>query len=76
MSNVANELKLAGAGMNDVFKCDVSLTDMKNWPAFNAVYQTFFRPGAYPVRMATGVASLVKGAAVEVQCEAWRSAGG
>ncbi len=76
MSNVADELKLAGAGMGDVFKCDVSLTDMKNWPAFNAVYQTFFRPGAYPVRMATGVASLVKGAAVEVQCEASRPANG
>lgn len=75
MTNVAKELELAGAGMTDVFKCDVSLTDMANWPAFNAVYRTFFRPGAYPVRMATGVAALVKGAAVEVQCEAWRPAG-
>ena len=51
MRNVADELKLAGAGMGDVFKCDVSMTDMKNWPAFNEVYQTVFKPGAFPVRM-------------------------
>lgn len=71
MRNVADELSLAGAGLSDVFKCDVSLTDMKNWPAFNKVYATFFRPHAYPVRMATGVDGLVRGAAVEVECTAY-----
>ncbi len=72
MQHIADALALAGAGMGDVVKCDVAMSDLKNWPAFNAVYQTFFKPGAYPVRMVTGVAGLVKGAGVEVQCQAWR----
>ncbi len=71
MRNVADELKLAGASMDDVFKCDVSLADMKNWPAFNIVYLTYFKAGHLPVRMASGANGLAKGAAVELECQAY-----
>ena len=70
MNAIAAELKLAGATMDDVYKCVVALTDMNNWDAFNAEYVKYFKPGRLPVRMAIGVASLA-GAAVEVQCEAY-----
>jgi len=74
MHNLDKELHLAGASMADVYKCDVSMTDMKNWPAFNTVYTRFFKPHAYPVRMATGVVALAKGGAVEIECEAYSPA--
>jgi len=69
MDAIAAELKLAGASMDDVYKCSVALTDMKNWDSFNAVYVKYFKPERLPVRMAIAVVSL-GGAAVEVQCEA------
>ena len=71
MRAIAGELKLAGASMDDVFKCDVSLADMKNWPAFNIVYATYFKAGRLPVRMASGASGLAKGAAVELECQAY-----
>jgi len=69
MDAIAAELKLAGATLDDVYRCSVALTDMNNWDAFNAVYVKYFKPDRLPVRMAIGVVSL-GGAAVEVQCEA------
>lgn len=70
MDAVAKELQLAGASMDDVYRCTIALTDMENWTAFNTVYLKYFKPGHYPVRMSFGVTSL-GGAAVEVQCEAY-----
>jgi len=69
MDAVAKELQLAGASMDDVYRCTIALTDMENWTAFNTVYLKYFKPDHYPVRMSFGVTSL-GGAAVEVQCEA------
>jgi 2-iminobutanoate/2-iminopropanoate deaminase len=69
MDAVAKELKLAGASMDDVYRCTIALTDMNNWDAFNTVYVKYFKTDRYPVRMSFGVTSL-GGAAVEVQCEA------
>ena len=69
MNAVAKQLQLAGASMDDVYRCTIALTDMNNWEAFNAVYLKYFKPDHYPVRMSFGVTSL-RGAAVEVQCDA------
>ena len=69
MNGVAAELKLAGATMDDVYRCTIALTNMDDWATFNTVYVKYFKPGRYPVRMSFGVTSL-GGAAVEVQCEA------
>jgi enamine deaminase RidA (YjgF/YER057c/UK114 family) len=69
MDAVAKELQLAGASMDNVYKCTIALTDMDNWATFNTVYLKYFKPDHYPVRMSFGVTSL-GGAAVEVQCEA------
>jgi enamine deaminase RidA (YjgF/YER057c/UK114 family) len=69
MDAVAKELQLAGASMDDVYKCTIALTDMNDWAAFNTVYVKYFKADRYPVRMSFGVTSL-GGAAVEVQCEA------
>ena len=69
MDAVGRNLKLAGATMDDIYKCTIALTNMDDWDAFNLVYLKYFKAGRYPVRMSFGVTSL-GGAAVEVQCEA------
>jgi len=71
MQAIANQLKRAGASMNDVYRCNVSLSDIKNAPSFNAIYVKYFESDHLPVRMAVGVNGLAQGAAVEVECDAY-----
>jgi enamine deaminase RidA (YjgF/YER057c/UK114 family) len=49
------------------------LTDMKNWPAFNAIYVPYFAAGKLPARSAIGANGLAQGALVELEC--WAYAG-
>lgn len=71
MQAVEEQLKRAGASMDDVYKCSVSLSDLKNAPLFNSVYLKHFKSDRLPVRMAIGVSGLARGAAVEVECDAY-----
>ena len=58
----------AGGGDLDRFvKLNVYLTDMSNFPVVNAVMAEYFRE-PYPARAAVGVATLPRGAQVEVEC--------
>lgn len=69
MENIRTTLTAHGYAMSDVVKCTVMLADMADWPAFNAVYQTFFSP-PFPARSALGANGLALGARVEVECMA------
>jgi enamine deaminase RidA (YjgF/YER057c/UK114 family) len=40
---------------------------MKEWPAFNTIYASYF-PGSKPARSALGANGLALGARVEVEC--------
>ena len=71
MENIGAALKARGLGWGDVFKCTVFLADMKNWPAFNAVYVPYFQPGKLPARSAVGVSGLALGAQLELECLAF-----
>jgi reactive intermediate/imine deaminase len=71
MDNLGAALKSAGLGWSDVAKCTVMLDDMKDWPAFNQVYVTYFPDGKYPARSAFGADGLALGALVEVECIAY-----
>lgn len=68
MANVQNALKLAGASLDDVFKCTVMLADMSQWARFNAVYVTYFKPDRLPARSAFGASGLALNAGVELEC--------
>lgn len=70
MDGIARELKLAGATMDDVYRCNIALTNMDDWDMFNTVYVKYFKPDRFPVRMSYGVTSL-GGSSVEVICEAY-----
>jgi 2-iminobutanoate/2-iminopropanoate deaminase len=67
MENIRTTLAAHGYAMSDIVKCTVMLADMADWPAFNAIYQTFFS-APYPARSALGANGLALGARVEVEC--------
>ena len=66
MEGLSAVLVAAGLGMGDVVKANVYLTDMNDFAAMNAVYQTFFEP-PYPARTAVAVAALPGGGHVEIE---------
>ena len=68
MENIGAILKGQGLGFGDVVKCTVMLDDMKDWPAFNKVYVSYFPDGKFPARSAFGADGLALGALVEVEC--------
>jgi reactive intermediate/imine deaminase len=57
----------AGAGLDDVVKVTVFLVDLSHFALVNRVMAEYFRE-PYPARAAVGVASLPRGAQVEVEC--------
>lgn len=67
MENIRTSLEAHGYSMRNLVKCTVMLADMADWPAFNAIYGTFFSP-PYPARSAFGANGLALGARVEVEC--------
>jgi 2-iminobutanoate/2-iminopropanoate deaminase len=69
MDNLGAVLEAAGTGFDLVVKVTAYLTDIGDFPEFNEVYGSYF--GSQPPARATvGVASLPKGARVEVECVA------
>ena len=71
MENVGTVLKAHGLGWGNVFKCTVMIADMKNWPAFNAIYVPYFPAGKLPARSAFGANGLALVAQLELECLAY-----
>ena len=71
MDNIQATLAANDLAWNNVVKCTVFLADIAEWPAFNAVYKTYF-DGNFPARSALGANGLALGARVEVECIAKR----
>jgi len=67
MENCKSQLEQAGCTLDDVFKVNVYLTDLKDWPRFNEVYKTFFNK-PLPVRTAVGTDLLMD---LLVEIEMW-----
>ncbi len=67
MQNCAKQLADGGCTLNDVFKCNVYLTDLDNWPRFNEVYKTYFNQ-PLPVRTAVQTPLLMT---LLVEIEMW-----
>lgn len=63
--NLQAVAQAAGGSLSDVVKLNVFLIDLTNFPTVNEVMARYFTE-PYPARAAIGVASLPKGAAVEM----------
>jgi 2-iminobutanoate/2-iminopropanoate deaminase len=59
-------IESSGAGLDNVVKTTVFLSDMNNFSAMNEVYMEFFEKD-YPARSAVEVARLPKDALVEIE---------
>lgn len=51
MDNIQASLAKHNLTMNNLVKCTVMLADIKDWPAFNQIYQSYF-PKHFPARSA------------------------
>lgn len=69
LENIKRTLAASGVGMDRIVKCTVFLADLKEWPAMNEVYRSYFSNGNYPARAAVQ-ATLLFGARVEMECAA------
>ena len=67
LTNIADVLAKTGSSMDRVVKCTAFLADMKEWPAMNGVYRTYF-PKNFPARSALGATGLALNARVEIEC--------
>jgi len=70
LENIKAILERHGSSLDHVVKCTVFLADIKDWPAFNAVYREFFKVNL-PARSALAASGLAIGAKVEVECIAY-----
>ena len=63
--NLAAVCEAAGGSLADIVKLNVYLADLAHFPLVNEIMADYF-PEPYPARAAIGVASLPKGAPVEM----------
>lgn len=63
--NLKAVCEASGGSLGDIVKLNIFLTDLGNFAAVNEVMATYFQQ-PYPARAAIGVASLPKGAEVEM----------
>jgi reactive intermediate/imine deaminase len=69
LENIKGTLAAAGLSMDRIVKCTAFIADLKEWPAMNEVYRSYFPNGKYPARAAVQ-ATLLFGARVELECVA------
>lgn len=67
LENVKGVLARAGSSLGHAVKCTVFLTDMRDYPAMNAVYATYFSKDP-PARSTVAGSGLAFGARVEIEC--------
>ena len=72
MALLGRVLDRLGLGLGDVVRVGVFMTDLGDFTRMNTVYQSFFPDGRYPARTCVGVAALLSGAKIEIDCVARR----
>jgi 2-iminobutanoate/2-iminopropanoate deaminase len=68
--NLKNVLESAGSSLDKVLKTTCYLTDINDFPRFNAVYEKYFKDSK-PARSTVEVSKLPKGALVEIDVIAY-----
>jgi 2-iminobutanoate/2-iminopropanoate deaminase len=71
LDNIRSILQAAGATLEDVVKCSVFLTDVRNFAEMNAVYEEYFGK-AKPARTTVQAALPAVGVKVEIDCVAYK----
>ncbi len=66
LENLKAVCEASGGGLDDIVKLTIFLTDLQHFGLVNELMQQYFSE-PYPARAALGVASLPKGAGVEME---------
>ena len=67
MENIKNILEEDGLNFDNVLKCDIFLSDIKNTPAMNEVYNKYFQDSPIkPARICIEVSSLPSDSLIEI----------
>ncbi len=74
LDNIRSILQAAGAGLEDVVKCSVFLTDVRDFAEMNEVYNEYFGK-AKPARTTVQAILPGRGIKVEIDCVAYKPAG-
>lgn len=72
LKNIEAVVEKSGGKMDNIIKTTVYLTDLNEFPEFNEIYQTFFKP-PYPSRATIEVSKLPKGVKIEIDAVAYIS---
>ncbi|MDO8452631.1 MAG: Rid family detoxifying hydrolase [bacterium] len=71
LKNLSMVLKASGVSSKNVVRVDIFLTDINDFAKVNAIYAKCFTTDPKPARQTVAVASLPKGAKIEVSCIAY-----
>ena len=69
MDRIGRILALAGAGHDDIIRVGIYMTDLSGFDRMNAVYRGYFHR-RLPARTTVGVAALLNGGMIEIDCVA------
>ena len=73
IDNLHRVLAGLGVGLEHVLCVRVFLTEfVRDYAAFNAIYQSYFPPGRLPARTTVGVTALARGGIIEIDMIARR----
>jgi len=61
-----------GLDFGDVVKVNIYMTDLDQFDRMNEIYAAYFPAGRFPARTTVGVASLLFGCHIEIDCVARR----
>jgi 2-iminobutanoate/2-iminopropanoate deaminase len=70
MELIGQTLAIASMGFNDILKVTVFMKSLGDFERMNAVYRRYFAPQRLPARTTVGVADIVLGCNIEIECVA------
>lgn len=70
MELIGRTLAIAGMGFSDILKVTVFMKSLGDFERMNAVYRRYFAPHRLPARTTVGVADIVLGCNIEIECVA------
>ena len=70
MDLIGQTLAIAGMGFSDILKVTIFMKNLGEFDRMNAVYRGYFAPHRLPARTTVGVADIVLGCNIEIECVA------
>jgi 2-iminobutanoate/2-iminopropanoate deaminase len=65
---IAETLALEGLGLGDIVKVNIFMRHLHEFDRMNSVYRSFFTAGREPARTTVGVADVLLGCRIEIEC--------